>query len=180
VEPGKAVNFEKILLMPQKLKIQTLIASTFQDLWPVPKTRYLVLKGGETLGDLKIFEWRNGTVRSMLPEGSPFMAARCVRIFTVKGSSFVLIQAKAPSGMKFLGCQLDKDKPEVEDLSVLFEKGEPQEVLWEGSRPDYLFARYGMHLRLLDLAKRRAIRIFSQRSGVSGFLKARFMPFAGP
>ncbi|MFA5168717.1 MAG: PEGA domain-containing protein [Candidatus Omnitrophota bacterium] len=151
VEPGKAINLEKILLVPKKLKIRTLIAQFFEDLWPLPGTRYLLLKGSGRAGDLKVFDWKNETVRSVLPAESSFAAAKLVKVFRTKGSPFVVLQVETSGGMKFLGCQLDKEKSEVKDLSVLFTEGEPHEILWEGSHPDYLFALYGQNLSRLNL-----------------------------
>ena len=151
VEAGKAVNFEKVLLVPQSIKIRTLVAKSFKDLWPVPGTRFLLLKSTERAGDLLVFDWKNEVSRPVLPETSPFAESKLSRVFRAKESPFVILQVKTPEGMKFLGCQLDKEKSEVKDLSSLFTQGEPDEVLWEGGRPDYLFVLQGQNLSRSDL-----------------------------
>ena len=167
VQPGKAVNFGNILLLPQKIKTRKLIDQPLEDLEPIPETRYLLLKGSDRLGDLKVFDWRNEKSRPVLPEGSSFAPSKIVKIFTVKESSFILIQVKAGEEPAFLGCQIDKDKSEVKDLSGLFLKGEPSEVLWEGDRPDHLFALYGQDLFRLDTEKMAVLPDFLQ--GIQGF-----------
>lgn len=167
VEPGKAVNFEKILLVPQSVKTRTLGMRSFQDLWPVPATRFLLLRGTEYVGDLKVFDWRNEVLRSVLPESSSFAAAKLVRAFFAKESSFVVLQVKTSGEMKFLGCQLDREKTEAKDLSGLFVGKEPQELVWEGSHPDYLFALYGQDLSRLDLGKMTELPGFLEK--VRGF-----------
>jgi hypothetical protein len=179
VEPGKAVDFEKVLLLPNKLRVRTLIDRPFEDLWPVPGTRYLLLKGSGRAGDLKVFDWRNETVRSVLPEDSPFADARSVKVFKAKGSSFVLIRAEISGSVKFLGCPLDKDKPEAKDLSSLFMKGEPDEVSWEGGRPDYLFVLYGQDLSRLDLEKMKVLPDFLAKIRGFGLFRGKVYALRG-
>lgn len=167
VEPGKAVNLEKVLLVPQRVKTRTLIAESFEDLLPVPRTRYLLLKGAGRAGDLKVLDWKSEVLRSVLPKGSPFAPAKLVKVFKSKESSFVILQVETSEGMKFLGCQLDKERPEVKDLSGLFVKGEPYGISWEGDHPDYLFAWQGQDLARLDLEKMTTLPDFLL--GIRGF-----------
>jgi len=179
VTPGKAVNFEKVLLVPQKLKVRTLTAGTFEDLLPVPGTRYLLLKGSGQAGDLKVFDWKNEAVRPLLPEGSSLGSAKFVRIFMAKESALVLLQVKSSEGMKFLACPLDKDKPEVKDLSSLFAGREPREVLWEGNRPDHLFALYDQDLGRLDLEKMTVLPGFLENIRGFGLFKGKVYALRG-
>lgn len=167
VEPGKAVNLEKVLLVPKNVKTRVLIGESFEDLWPVPGTRYLLLKGTERAGDLKVFDWKGDASRSVLLKDSPFVDARLVRIFTVRESAFIILQVKASGGMKFLGCHLDKERSEVKDFSRFFTKGEPQEIAWEGSHPDYLFALQGQDLSRVDLQK--MVLLPDLLGGIRGF-----------
>ena len=173
VEPGKASNFEKVLLLPQKLKIRPLLAKPFEDLCPVSGTRYLLLKGSGPAGDLTVFDWKNGTARPVLPERSPFASAKLVKVFMAKESAMVMLQVQTPGGMKFLECLLDKDKPEAKDLSVLFPAGEPSGISWEGNHPDYLFALYDQDLARLDLEKMKAIPGFLEKIRGFGLLKGK-------
>jgi hypothetical protein len=153
VEPGKAVNLEKVLLVPQSIKIRILLAEPFRDLLPIPGTRYLLLKSSHSAGDLKVFDWRSEVSRSVLPKASSFATAKIIKIFRVKDSSFIILQVETSGSMKFLGCQLDKEGSEVKDLSVLFVKGEPREISWEGDHPNHLFALQGQALSRSDLEK---------------------------
>ena len=179
VEPGRASNFSKILLIPKKLKIRTLIAEPFESLQAVPGTRFLILKGSGSAGDLKVFDWRNDSVRQLLPEGSPFASGKLERIFSVKDSSLVLIRVRTVEGEKYVGCFLDKEKPEVKDLSGLFQSGEPEEVLWEGNRPDYLFALYQGSLSRLDLEKEGVLPGFFKKVRGFGLLRGKVYALCG-
>ncbi len=179
VEPGKAVNFEKVLLVPLSVKTRTLISEPFADLWPVPATRYLLLKKTERAGDLKVFDWKNEVSRPVLPEGSSFLEAELVRVFRGKESPFIILQVKTSAGMKFLGCQLDKEKSEVKDLSPLFEKGEPDEISWEGGHPDCLFALRGEDLSRLDLEKMTVFPDFLSKIRGFGIFKGKVYALRG-
>ncbi|MDD5226022.1 MAG: PEGA domain-containing protein [Candidatus Omnitrophica bacterium] len=179
VEPGKAVNFEKVLLVPQNLKIRTLVAKPFEDLWPVAGTRYLLLKRTERAGDLWVFDWKNEVSRQVLPEDASFAAMKLMRVFRVKDSPFVILQVKASDGMRFLGCQLDKESLAVTDLSRLFMKGEPDEISWEGGRPDYLFALYGQDLLRLDLEKMTVLPDFLSKIRGFGLFKNKVYALRG-
>jgi len=179
VEPGKAVNFEKVLLLPQSVKTRILIAKSFDELWAVPETRYLLLKRMERAGDLMVFDWRNEIFRPVLPEASSFAASKLVRVFSVKESPFIILQVETSGGVKFLGCQLDKEKAEVKDLSVLFAKGTPQEILWEGGHPDYLFALQGEDLSRLDLEKRTMVPDFLSKVRGFGLFKNKVYALQG-
>jgi hypothetical protein len=55
----------------------------------------------------------------------------------------------------------------VNDLTDLFLKGAPREILWERDRPDYLFALYDQKLARLDLEKMTTTPDFIER--VRGF-----------
>lgn len=167
VEPGRAVSLEKILLIPKNVKVRSLATGSFEDIWPVPGTRYLLLKGGKRAGDLKIFDWKSEVLRPMLEEASSWADAKLVGIITVKESPFVVLQIEVSGSVRFLGCQLDKEKSLPKDLSALFPKGGGQEVLWEGVRPDYLFALQGQDLSRLDLEKMTVLPNFL--SGIRGF-----------
>lgn len=179
VEPGKAVNFEKILLVPQNVKTRILVAEPFEDLWPVPGTRLLLLQSSRRAGDLKVFDWKSEILRPVLPEETSFADAKLDRIFTIKESPFVILQVETPEGMKFLGCQLDKEKSAAKDLSGLFPKEGLQEVLWEDSHPDYLFALQGQDLSRLDLEKMTALPGFLSKIRGFGLFKNKVYALRG-
>ena len=163
VESGKAVHFDKVLLLPQPLKVRQLLSRSLESMTPVPGTRFLILKATDRMGDLRVFDWKNETVRPLLPEGSSLVDAKLGRIFSAKESTFVLILAKTVQGERFLGFQLDKEKPQIKDYSALFIQGEPKEILWEGDRPDFLFAFYGNRLDRVSLEKRIVTQAFLEK-----------------
>lgn len=179
IEPGKAIHFEKVLLIPRSVKTRTLAVGPFEDLLPVAGTHYLLLKRTERAGDLRVFDWRSGISRPVLPGTSSFAAMKLTKVFRVRESPFVILQAETSTGMKFLGCQLDREKGEVKDLSGLFMKGAPQEILWEGSHPDALFALQGQDLSRLDLEKMSVFPDFFPKIRGFGLFKNKVYALCG-
>jgi hypothetical protein len=173
VEAGKAVNFDKIILVPQSVKTKTLVAKPFENLFPVPGTRYLLLQGGGGAGTLMVFDWGGGTSRNVLAENSPYAEATLVKIFSGKESPFVILEVKDTQGLKFLGCQLDKEKFEVKDLTRLLGGKEPKEIQWEGGHPEFLFALQGQDLSRLDLEKMTVIPDFLSKVRGFGLFKGK-------
>ncbi len=167
IAPGKAVAFDKILLMPQELKVKTLVSQPFDDLLSVPATRFLLLFKSKRAGDVSVFDWKDETARPLLSANAPFRDAAVIRYFMIKKSSFVLFLVKMGEQTRFLGCQLDKEKPEVKDLSGLFRRGTPSEVRWEGDNPDDLFALYSGNLDRADLKKMKVRKNLLE--GIQGF-----------
>lgn len=161
IQPGKAVAFDKILLIPERLEPQTIITQPFKNFLPVPGTRFLILFKTGRLGDMLVFDWKSETFRPFLAANSLFKDFECERIFFSKNSRFLLLQVKNQKKTGYLGCQLlDKQKPRIRDLSVFFKRGGPSEIQWEGDDPDYLFALYGGSIDRLDLKKKAVVQGF--------------------
>ncbi len=155
IAPGKAVAFDKILLMPDELKVKTLIPQSFEDLLPVPATRFLLLFQTKKAGDLVVFDWKDEIARPLLAGDTPFRDALIVRSFVTRKSPFVLLLVKMKWQTRFLWCQLDKERPEVKDISDLFAGDDPSDIQWESENPENLFALYGGRLDRMDLKKRQ-------------------------
>ena len=153
VESGKAVAFDKILLIPEKLKTRVLIPETFEDLLPIPKTHFLLLMKSKKIRDFRVFNWKSETAVFLFSAGSPYRDAELVRSFVNQKNPFVLLEVKLREKIKFLWCRLDKEKPLIKDVSLLFPRGEPSEIQWESGEPEYLFAFRSGNLDRLDLEK---------------------------
>lgn len=167
IAAGKAVAFDKILLLPKELKKRCLLAQSFENLEPVKDTPFLLLFKSKVAGDVTVFNWREETVRPLLTEDSPFRRAVWAKTFTMRKSTAVLALVKTGGESHFLWCELDKDIVVVKDLSALFKLGEPSEVRWEGDNPESILALYENRLHRLDL--KRKVLLESLLEGVQGF-----------
>lgn len=167
IEAGRAATFDKIFLIPHELKKKILIPKPFQDLIPIPDTRFSLLMPSKKLRDILLFDWISETSCPLLPEKSSVQDAVFVKLFVSRKSPFVLLQAQEDNKARFLWCQLDKEKTDIKDLTSLFIQGEPSEVKWGSGKPEYLFTLYGTNLYRLDLEKRVVTRDWLK--GIQGF-----------
>lgn len=142
VQPGKASIFDKILLLPKELRHNILISQPFEDLIPIPATRFLLLRSGERLGEVVIFDWKNGTSRRLVAENSPFGADEILRCFVVRGSTSVLFETGGEQERRYLWFRLHESDLKPKDLSDLFRRGKPDDIQWESGNPEYIFIFY--------------------------------------
>jgi hypothetical protein len=105
VEPGKAVNAENILLIPQKLK-PDLDRTAFRRSLAYSGDPLLLLKGSELAGGLKVFDWKNEKFRSVLPEGSPLHPPSLRRFLCLKRALLFWFRYKDPEDIFFWGANL--------------------------------------------------------------------------
>jgi len=173
VEPGKAVAFSQILLVPKKVKTRALLAQPFRELVPIPETRFLILFGTRQAGDIRVFDWKSGSSVPLVAVGSPLVHEVCERYFFSKGSPFFLLKMSGGKEGRYLWCRVDREKPEIREISDLFVRGEPAEVRWEGGNPEYLFALYGRDLVRLGLEKKSAASDFFTKIQGYGLYKGR-------
>ncbi len=167
VAAGRAAAFNKVLLLPQELTVETLIPRAFEDLLPVPSTSYLLLFQTKKTGDISVFDWKERSERPLLPRGSPYEETRVVRTYAMRKSQQVLLRVNEGDRTRYLWCSLDGKEPRVRDLSTFFAQGEPSDVRWEGHDPEYLFVLQGGGLTRLDLRKKKVRKNFME--GVRGF-----------
>lgn len=167
ITPGMAVAFDKILLLPQEMTVKTLVSQPFEDLLPVPATHFLLLFKTKKAGDISIFDWKDETSRPLFSGKSSLREAVVTQTFVMRKSHHVLLLVRAGDRTRFLWCRLDKEKPEVEDISELFARGEPSDVRWEGNDPQSLFVLYGGKLDRLELKKRKVYK--SLLENIRGF-----------
>lgn len=155
IEPGKAIVFDKILLVPKKLYPKTLMAQSFKSFLPVPGTRFLILFKTQRLQEMMVFNWKNETSQPFVAANSPFKDFTCEKIFLNKDSRFLLLEVKKQEKTRFLWCQLlDKEKPSIRDVSGFFMRGEPSDIQWSSKESDYLFPFYNGTVDRLDLEKK--------------------------
>lgn len=173
VEPGKAIAFDKILLTPKQFKIKTLIPASFERLWPLSGTRFLLLIKSKYLKDMVVFDWKAETSHLLSIPKDVSEISEVIKIHESKQSTFVLLEVKDHEKIKFFGCFLDKAKPEIKDVSNLFRDGEPSTIQWGEGEPEYLFALYGKKLYRLDLKKMTVTRNWMDKVQGFGLFKGR-------
>jgi len=126
VEPEKALALERILLLPRNPRFEGLLAGRFEDLVPIPGTRFLLLTTGSSLEDFLVYDWKARVSRPLLPPTSDFQTGRVLSYTTVKESPLVLFRIKLRGDEKTIAVDLSREKANGIDLSFLF----PEDLAW--------------------------------------------------
>ena len=151
IKPEKAVAFDKILLLPKNPKFEGLLAGPFEDLVPIPGTRFLLVTTGSNLEDFLVYDWKARTSRPLLGSRSRFQAGRVLSYTTVKESPLVLFRIRFQGDEKTIAVDLSREKSVGMDLSFLF----PDDlawVEWDPRNPRRLFGFRRGEVHRLDLS----------------------------
>lgn len=151
VEAGKATVLERVLLLPEKWKQKVLSSEAFEDLAPVPGSRFFLLAKGLKAKDLFIYNWKEETTKPLFPEDSPLLDARILDRFQVEESSAFLLRVGNAGEDRFLWVISRKDEIHIKDISDFF-SGKPDRVEWDPQVKKYLFAFQNDYLNRINLA----------------------------
>ncbi|OGW90616.1 MAG: hypothetical protein A3D28_02205 [Omnitrophica bacterium RIFCSPHIGHO2_02_FULL_63_14] len=148
VEAEKSAVFERILLLPAAWKQERLLPGPFQELLPLPGTRWLVLRRGPMLSDHWFYDWKTGDAQRLVAPASPLAEARVLSIGTVNGSPALLVRLGVPADEWVLWIEPSADEPRLEDLTGLLPPG-ARHITWDPlDRRHLLFLQDGALVRL--------------------------------
>jgi len=167
VEPGKAAVFDRILLIPERLRRSVLREQSFETIINIPGTRFLLLKAGQSAGGLTVYDWKNNSFKKLIFQGAPYAGETTEKIFTVKESPHVLVLTQAKEAIRYLWCDLREEHVVISEVTELFRDTIPDEIKWEGTYPRFLVAFHKGQLDRLDLDESKVDRNFAER--IKGF-----------
>jgi hypothetical protein len=72
VEAEKATVLDKILLLPLQWKAESLLPEKLQDILPVPKSGFFLVAGGDTTGDIFVYNYKEEKSYELFDKDSPF------------------------------------------------------------------------------------------------------------
>lgn len=168
IEPGKAAQFHKILLIPEKIEPEILIPVRFKDLRHIPRTSRLLLARDGTVGGLIIYDFEKDEA-GVLFEGADIMSEAVVKDIHVRPKSpYVLIEAEKEGRRKYLWINAgDGDHGLYKDLTPFLAEEERANVIWGPGNGDYLYLAGREKIRILDLKKPRMREL--KTGGTKGF-----------
>lgn len=167
VEPGKAAVFDRILLIPERLRRSVLRDQSFETIINIPGTRFLLLQAGQNAGGVTVYDWKNNSFKKLTFQGAPYAEETTERIFTVQESPHVLVLTQAKEAIRYLWCDLREEHVVISEITELFRDTVPDEVKWEGTYPRFLFAFQKGQLDRLDLDGSKVDQNFAER--IKGF-----------
>lgn len=139
VRGGKASSFERILLIPEAWKQQTLRAEPFTHLMPLAGTPFLLAAKSDKIGDFSVYDWKEEAVWQIVPPFYMYRGARVVNRAEVEGSPAVVFFLQTQKERKVLWIRLRKEKNRIIDISNLC-TDDPVLVIWDPDDTSRLFS----------------------------------------
>jgi hypothetical protein len=137
VEPGKAVKFDNILLVPYQWPVKSVSGQSYRQLIPLGEGRRLFLaSAGSKLGSFFIYD-RDGTASRLVPSSSTFSTLGVNRIYHTGAGDSLLVSGGVFWDRKTLYLNLDAAEPNVTDVTDIIE-GEPLFVMRNGGEQIYM------------------------------------------
>ncbi len=134
----KATVLDHILLLREHLEPQERLADAFEELIPIPDTRFLLLAKGATLADLVVYDWQREDSRPFLSTRSLFRNGQLAWQVHVRSSPFLLLGVRLPEGERVIRAELKTGETSLVDLTHLF-PSKPIWVEWGSRAPRHLF-----------------------------------------
>ncbi len=151
VEPEKATVFDKVILLPDRLRSKEVLHGKFRDIISVPGTDFLVLARSEKIDDILAYNIKSNKAWPLLKSGMLFGGGEALSYFTEKESPYIIFCVKSPAGNKFLRVELAENKEApAEDITKFFPT-EPSRVFWHASSPKDIFSYQKGSLNRIDL-----------------------------
>ncbi len=150
VRRGEVTALEHVLLLPEKPGIETLDAASYDRLVPIEAVPFFLLARGETVGAWRMYDLEEEKLRPLVPSGSPYANARIWRVFAVAGSSQIVLRATRDGSDLYLRVDPAEDPTRIDDVTPHFAEP-PEEVLWDPTEADILFAWREGWVRKIDL-----------------------------
>ena len=138
VEAEKSTVLDRVMLLPVDWNPQRLLPGPFQDLLPLPGTRFLLVRGGPTLADYTLYDWKAAEAKRLVSLDSPLAEARVTSLWTVPGSTSLLLRLAGPMGTRMVWIEPLADEPRLEDLTGFLPDG-LRHLTWDPLDRRHLF-----------------------------------------
>lgn len=138
VEAEKSTVLDRVMLLPVHWNPQRLLPGPFQDLLPLPGTRLVLVRGGPTLADYTLYDWRAAEAKRLVSLDSPLAESRVMSLWTVPGSTSVLLRLAGPMGVRMVWIEPPADEPRLEDLTGFLPEG-IRHLAWDPLDRRHLF-----------------------------------------
>jgi len=151
VEAERATVLERVLLLPTTRSQRVLLLGPFEQLIPIPGSRFLLLTYGPTTADVIVYDTRDDVSWPLLPMESSVRGARILSHVEVDDSPCVLFRVETREGEKFLWVELRPEANRAEDLTPFIPET-PQHVAWDPLDRRGFFALHNGQLNRVDLS----------------------------
>lgn len=154
IEPGKALTFDKILLIPQRWPQQEIFPDPIKEITPLPDTNYLVIAKDRRLSDIFVIDLADARSWPLVATGTPLAQASFSSFATAAKDPRLLLRAILDGTEVILWAEIKKGKPSVlRDITRLFPE-KPSVIAWEQDEKNILLDIHPDHVNAIDLAAR--------------------------
>ena len=150
IEPGKALAFKHILLLPKTFKkINLSPGNIYTDLRPIAGTNYFILQKGPRLKDFYVYNWKENTLRPIAQEETIEKAFTVNSVFVGNKSNTVIIYGGSLWNKKYFLADLDKKDFQLMSITDLFFE-HPDSIIWSRDNLENVFAVYDNTVSRMD------------------------------
>jgi hypothetical protein len=149
IEPGKAVAFKNVLLIPRNWPQKDITTQSYKDLVPIDNEQLFLITTGPNLDNFFVYNL-NGDIRPLLPPESPFSALPVIKVHHVAKSDAIVIYGGTFWDKKYLYLNLKDKEPNAIDITK-FLPDEPSFITWQAKNQTTLFARQKNCISRLDV-----------------------------
>ena len=172
IEPGKALAFDRILMVPQHWPQREIFPDAVRQCIPLPGTAYLLIAKDLKLGDIFVYDQADAKSWPLVTAGSPLATADVLSTSTVAKDTRFIARVSTGDSEKILWIEIKKGKPAaLRDITgFFFEK--PASLAWEPDEKNILLDIHNDYINHIDLtAKAAAPNTLSGIRGIGLFNK---------
>ena len=166
VEAERATVLEHILLLPQAWPREEVLPQPFEDLCPLPGSRFFLLSRGPKAEDILIYDWKDAQSWPLFAWDSPYQGGKVVSHVQVQDSPAMLLRVDLKAHEHFVWIEPRGGQTRIEDLTNLFME-KPLRILWDAHERRYLFTFQHGYLNRLDTLSKEISPQFVE--GVLGY-----------
>jgi len=107
VERGQASVLDHLFLLPNYDTMETITEESFDSLHPIEGTPYIILLRKNQAAAARVFNHQNRKVVPLFPDDAPYASRDISRVFTMRGSPYVLARIDASKRELYLWIALD-------------------------------------------------------------------------
>lgn len=151
IEPGKALTFKNILLLPKMFeRVNLSPTNTYVYLRPLAGTNYFILQKGSRLKDFYVYNWEKNILKPIIQGKSNRKSFNIDSVFTGNKSNIIIIYGGSFWNKKYFVVEVDKKKCQLIPITNLFLK-RPDLIIWNGDDLNNVFAVFGDTVSRLNL-----------------------------
>lgn len=175
IEAGKATVLERVLLFRENLKTKELELQKFDEITPIPNSRYVILSKSELAADFYLYDLKLEKLKSIFPLHSSFRDMKVLSAITVEKSAAFLLHLDSSKGEKFIWVEPRRTELKIKNVSNLISSS-PDHVQWDPDDKNRIYLFHDNSIDIVNLTTKAAqARLIDQVQGFGLFNRKLFV-----